>query len=73
VNGVRQVHELRGEYIGPGMVHLEMHVAVAPGTSIEDAVGSLTRCKVVSRPMVGASIARFTLSLTVRTSIGNFR
>jgi divalent metal cation (Fe/Co/Zn/Cd) transporter len=37
VNGVRQVHELRGEYIGPGMVHLEMHVAVAPGTSIEDA------------------------------------
>lgn len=37
VEGVRQVHELRGEYIGPGMVHLEMHVAVAPATSIEDA------------------------------------
>lgn len=37
VKGVRQVHDLRGEYIGPDMVHLEMHVAVAPGTSIEDA------------------------------------
>lgn len=37
VDGVRQVHGLRGEYIGPGMVHLEMHVAVAPGTPIEVA------------------------------------
>jgi len=37
VDGVREVHELRGEYIGPGMVHLEMHVAIAPGTTIEDA------------------------------------
>ena len=37
VNGVRDVHELRGEFIGPGMVHLEMHVGIAPGTTIEDA------------------------------------
>jgi cation diffusion facilitator family transporter len=37
VNGVRDVHELRGEYIGPGMMHLEMHVGIAPGTTIEDA------------------------------------
>jgi len=37
VSGVREVHELRGEYIGPQMVHLEMHVAIAPGTTIEDA------------------------------------
>jgi ferrous-iron efflux pump FieF len=37
VDGVREVHQLRGEYIGPSMVHLEMHVAVARGTPIEDA------------------------------------
>jgi len=37
VPGVRGVHELRGEYIGPEMVHLEMHITVAPGTSIEEA------------------------------------
>jgi len=37
VTGVREVHNLRGEYIGPGMVHLEMHVGIAPGTTIEEA------------------------------------
>ncbi|MGZ4894429.1 MAG: cation diffusion facilitator family transporter [Halobacteriota archaeon] len=37
VNGVKQVHELRGEYIGPDMVHLELHVAVAPDASIKEA------------------------------------
>jgi cation diffusion facilitator family transporter len=37
VQGVMGIHELRGEFIGPGMVHLEMHITVAPGTPIEEA------------------------------------
>jgi divalent metal cation (Fe/Co/Zn/Cd) transporter len=37
VYGVRQVPELRGEYIGPDMVHLELHVTVAPDASIKEA------------------------------------
>ena len=37
VPGVLGVHELRGEYIGPEMLHLEMHITVALCTPIEEA------------------------------------
>lgn len=35
--GVLGVHELRAEYVGPETVHLGMHLAVRPGTPVEEA------------------------------------
>lgn len=37
VPGVLGVHDLRAEYIGPGIVHAGMHIVVARGTPIEEA------------------------------------
>lgn len=37
VEGVVGVHDLRAEYIGPGVVHVGMHIVVRRGLPIEDA------------------------------------
>ncbi len=37
VPGVLGVHDLRAEYIGPGVVHAGMHIVVRRGTPIEEA------------------------------------
>jgi ferrous-iron efflux pump FieF len=37
VPGAMGVHDLRAEYVAPDAVHLDMHVDVAPATSIEEA------------------------------------
>ncbi|MEM2102302.1 MAG: cation diffusion facilitator family transporter [Candidatus Bathyarchaeia archaeon] len=37
VKGVLGVHDLKAEYVGPGMVHAGMHIEVAKGTPIEEA------------------------------------
>ncbi len=36
VPGVLEVHGLRGEYIGPDDLHIEMHIRVARGTTVEE-------------------------------------
>ena len=37
VPGVRSVHDLRAEYIGPETVHAGMHIEVASGMTVEEA------------------------------------
>jgi len=37
VNGVLGVHDLRAEYVGPGIVHTGFHIEVAKGTAVEEA------------------------------------
>jgi ferrous-iron efflux pump FieF len=37
IAGVRGVHRLRGEHIGPDALHLDLHVEVAAGLPIEEA------------------------------------
>ena len=37
VDGVLGIHDMRAEYIGPGTVHVGMHIDVKPGLPIEEA------------------------------------
>jgi len=37
VNGVLGVHDLKAEYVGPDLVHVDFHIEVAKGTPIEEA------------------------------------
>lgn len=37
VRGVKDVHDLRAEYIGPETIHVDMHIQVERGQTIEDA------------------------------------
>lgn len=37
VNGVLGVHDLKAEYVGPGIVHTGFHIDVSRGTPIEEA------------------------------------
>ncbi|MHB1417327.1 MAG: cation diffusion facilitator family transporter [Chloroflexota bacterium] len=48
VEGVLNVHELRAEYIGPGDVHVDMHIGVRRGITVEEAhrIGELVERRV---------------------------
>jgi divalent metal cation (Fe/Co/Zn/Cd) transporter len=37
VEGVKRVHDLKGEYVGPNVVHTGFHIEVAKGTLVEEA------------------------------------
>jgi len=37
VTGVLGIHDLKAEYVGPGVVHTGFHIEVAKGTPVEEA------------------------------------
>lgn len=45
VEGVKGVHELRAEYVGPEKIHLGMHVEVDPDLPVEEASGIVDQVK----------------------------
>ena len=37
MRGVLGIHDLKAEYVGPDIVHVDFHMEVAKGTPIEEA------------------------------------
>ncbi|MEW5761379.1 MAG: cation diffusion facilitator family transporter [Candidatus Thermoplasmatota archaeon] len=68
VDGIKGVHELKAEYIGEKDIHLDMHITVDKGTTIEEADKIIERLRAKLK-----EIGVDELSVDVCTHVGKIR
>ncbi len=56
VDGVTGIHGLRAEYIGPGVIHADIHIEVSSTLTLVQAHDIAKRVDAVMEPVLGSGI-----------------